>query len=229
MKLGSRMAAIAAMIPAGSRVADIGTDHAYLPIHLVTSGVITSAVAGDVHHGPYQSALAAIGRMGLDEQISVRLGDGLAVLSPGEADTAIIAGMGGPTMIGILSDRPDVTRSLSRLVLQPMLAAGAVRRWLVANGWHLVDENLVEEDGRIYEIIAAEQGLSGEVEPVLYDIGPLLWACRHPLLKDHLAGMIGQLKRVVAEMADSACALNSPRYREYCEQILLLEEKWACL
>lgn len=229
VKLGNRMAAIAAMVPAGSRLADIGTDHAYLPIHLVEAGIVPVAVAGDIHQGPFQSALAAVGRAGLEARIAVRLGDGLTVLAPGEADTAVIAGMGGAGMIEILSARPEVTRSLSRLVLQPMLAAGSVRRWLVVNGWHLVDEALAEEDGRIYEIIAAEQGASGEPEPILLEIGPLLWSRQHPLLKDHLAGLIAQAKRVVGEMAGSVQAVNSAKYREYQEKIALLEARYQCL
>jgi tRNA (adenine22-N1)-methyltransferase len=229
VKLGNRMAAIAAMIPAGSRVADIGTDHAYLPIHLVETGIISGAIAGDIHKGPFQAALAAVGRVDLQDRISVRFGDGLAVLSPGEADTAIIAGMGGASIIEILSARPEVTASLIRLVLQPMLAAGAVRRWLVLNGWRLVEESLAEEDGRIYEIMAAEQGASGDFEPILLEIGPLLWKRRHPLLKPHLAGLIAPLKRVVAEMAGSIQAANSVKYLEYQKKIALLEERYECL
>jgi len=229
VKLDNRLAAIAAMVPAGSKVADIGTDHAYLPIHLETAGITSGAIAGDIHQGPFQAALAAVRRVNLEDRISVRFGDGLAVLSPGEADTAVIAGMGGATIIEILSTQPEVTASLSRLVLQPMLAAPALRRWLVANGWRLVDETLAEEDGRIYEIIAAEQGKSAEMEPILLEIGPLLWSRRHPLLKAHLAGLCVQMKRVVAEMAVSASAVNSAKYQEYQEKIALLEEKHACL
>lgn len=229
VKLGPRMAAIAAMVSSGSRVADIGTDHAYLPIYLVTEGIIPSAVAGDVHQGPYCSALDTVNRLGLSGRIAVRFGDGLAVLSPGEADTAIIAGMGGLNIIDILSEQPEITRSLSRLVLQPMLAAGAVRRWLVDNGWHLVDEDLVEEEHRIYEIIVAEQGNTIEIEPVMYEIGPLLWDRQHPLLKAHVTTLISQLKRVVAEMGISIQAASSPKYSDYCERIARLEEKYACL
>jgi tRNA (adenine22-N1)-methyltransferase len=229
VKLGNRMAAIAAMIPAGSRVADIGTDHAYLPVYLVEKGIIPGAIAGDIHQGPYRSALATVERAGLESRITVRLGDGLAVLAPGEADTAVIAGMGGTNIIEILSARPEVTRSLARLVLQPMLAAGTVRRWLVMSGWRLVDEALAEEDGRIYEIIAAEQGTSDELEPILLEIGPVLWSRRHPLLKAHLAGLIAQARRIVGEMAGSAQAVNSAKYREYQEKITLLEERYECL
>ena len=229
MKLGRRMAAIAAMVPAGSKVADIGTDHAYLPIYLVTEGTAPSAVAGDVHKGPYQSALSAVESLGLSDKIAVRFGDGLNVISPGEVDTVIIAGMGGPNIIDILAGRTEITRLLSRLVLQPMLAAGAVRRWLADNGWRIVAEALVEEDSRLYEIIAAERGNMAVDDPILYDIGPLLWRQGHPLLKAQLAAIIAQLRRVTLQMGNSQEALNSSKYREYMDKIALLEEKYSWL
>ena len=91
MKLGSRLAALAAFVPQGTRMADIGTDHAYLPIELVQSDIAVSAVAADVHIGPYQAAKENIKSLGLNNKISVRFGDGLSVLSPGEVDTVVIA------------------------------------------------------------------------------------------------------------------------------------------
>jgi tRNA (adenine22-N1)-methyltransferase len=223
------MAAIAAMVKPGSRLADIGTDHAYLPVYLVTEGIIQFAVAGDVNHGPFLSAVESIKRYQLTSAIDVRLGDGFNVLIPGEVDTVILAGMGGAGIIGILSRHKDITSSLSRLILQPMLAAGAVRHWLVDNGWHLVDETLVEDDGRIYEIIVAEQGESHKYPDIEYDIGPLVWEKRHPLLKDHLALLIAQTKHVVVEMSVSMQAIGSPKYKEYVTKIIQLEERYKCL
>lgn len=92
--------AIADLVPPCAKLADIGTDHAYLPAYLIQSGKVLTAIAGEVNEGPYCSACAMIERLGLTEQVTVRFGDGLAVLSPGEVDTVIIAGMGGATMVG---------------------------------------------------------------------------------------------------------------------------------
>jgi len=223
------MAAIAAMVPVGSRVADIGTDHAYLPIQLVASGIVSYAVAGEVNLGPYRSAVDSVRRYNFSEKISVRLGNGLAVLSPGEVDTVVIAGMGGMTIIEILSERPDIAKGLSRLILQPMLAAGTVRRWLAANGWRLAEETLAKEDGRIYEVVAVEPGQMDVVEPILFDVGPLLWQQRHPLLKEHLAAQIAQLQKIVDRMSGSLSAASLPRNREFQEKIVLMEEKYLCL
>ncbi len=229
MKLSKRLATIAALVPPGGRLADIGTDHAYLPVYLVTAGIVPSAVAGEVNQGPFRAAGEALARVGLADRIDLRFGDGLAILAPGEVETAVIAGMGGPTIVEILDARPAVTASLSCLVLQPMLGGGVVRRWLAAAGWHIAAEALVEEDGRLYEIIAAAPGAAEEYEHILYDIGPLLWSRRHPLLKTHVAALLAQARRVAAEMAASPQAVASPKYAEYQAKIAQLEDKYACL
>lgn len=229
MKISKRLATIAALVPPGCRLADIGTDHAYLPVYLVSDGLVTRAVAGEVNPGPFKAAGEALARVGLTGQISLRFGDGLTVLAAGEVDTVVIAGMGGLTIIDILTARPEVTGALRRLILQPMQAAAPLRRWLAENGWRLVAEALVEEDGRLYEVIAAEPGQAEEYEAILDEIGPLLWACRHPLLKKHLEALLEQAKRVAAEMAASKQAAASEKYREYLTKISQLEDKYACL
>lgn len=229
MKLGERLKTIADMVPAGVTLADIGTDHAYLPVYLVTKNIIPRAIAGDIHHGPYLSARNTVESSRLTECISVRQGNGLEVVSPGEADVAVIAGMGGANIIDILTFRPEVTISMKRLILQPMIAAALVREWLYINKWHIVDEQLVEEDGRLYQIIAAEQGISRQVEPVLYEIGPLLWHTRHPLLKQHIGELISHLRDVLAAMAGSTEAVNSAKYREFNGKLRELEDKLVCL
>lgn len=229
MKLGERLAALAAFVPSGARVGDIGTDHAYLPIELIQNGVAAFAIAGDIHKGPYLAAKENVEGLGLEEKISVRFGNGLAVLAPGEADTVTIAGMGGSTIVEILSSEMEVTSSLTRLILQPMIGAGTVRRWLLANGWMIIDETLVQEDGRLYEIIVAEQGDSLELEPIMYDIGLILWNNKPELLKMHIDQLIAQTKRVVVEMATSSNARQSAKYDEYCQRLKQLEAKQQCL
>ena len=229
MKLSGRLAALSAFVPQGARLADIGTDHAYLPIELVQKNIATSAVAGDVHIGPYQAAKDNIESLGLNHKISVRFGDGLSVLSPGEVDTVVIAGMGGSTIIEILNSNPEVTNSLSRLILQPMVATGAVRRWLISNKWSIIDEALVLDDGRLYEIVVAEQGISFIAEPIMYDIGMILWDNKPELLELHIENLIAQTKRVLYEMATSNTARQSPKYDEYLERRTQLEAKRQCL
>ena len=229
MKLGSRLAALAAFVPQGTRMADIGTDHAYLPIELVQKNIAISAIAADVHIGPYQAAKDHIEGLGLNDKISVRFGDGLSVLCPSEVDTVVIAGMGGSTIIEILTSNPEVTSSISRLILQPMVATGLVRRWLSSNQWRIIDETLVQDDGKLYEIVVAEQGVPLITEPIMYDIGMILWNNKSQLLALHIGNLIAQTERVLREMSTSSVARKSPKYDEYLERQRQLEAKRQCL
>ncbi len=227
--LKPRLAAIAAFVPKGSSVADIGTDHAYLPVFLLQCGVVNKAIAADVHAGPYRAALETVTASGLVDAISVRFGDGLGVLAPSEADTVVIAGMGGSTIIKILEASADVTNSITRLILQPMTASATLRRWLVQNAWHIVEEELVEEDQILYEIIVAERGSGLSYQPIFDDIGPKLWANHHPLLRKHIERLIVHYSGILAAMSKSPAASATIKYREYTQKIAELEEKFACL
>jgi len=197
LNLGERLTAIAERVPKGAVVADIGTDHAYLPVYLLQQGLISHAIAGEVNEGPYRAACQIIDRLNLSKQIDLRFGSGFAVLKAGEADTVTIAGMGGTTIIDILTAHPSVTSELRKMILQPMIGASLVRQWLVQNGWYITDETLVEEEGKLYEIIAAEQGDSPILEPVLYEIGPVLWAQKP----------VREYQESLAKLEEKACQL----------------------
>ena len=151
--LGRRLQTVAEFVPKGASLGDIGTDHAYLPIALYETQQISKAVAVDVHEGPYQSALAAVKDRHLEAVIKVRFGDGLMPLKPGEVDVLTLAGMGGKTMLEILSVRPDVLECVHQLILQPQGSERAVRLALLGKGWRLKAERLVEEDDRIYVVM----------------------------------------------------------------------------
>ena len=154
VSIGPRLQAVASFVPKGAKLGDIGTDHAYLPIALFEQDQISKAVAVDVHEGPYQSALSAVKGRHLEAIIDVRLGDGLMPLRPGEVDVLTFAGMGGRTMLDILSARPDVLESITDLIVQPQGGEGAVRWTLLNAGWRLKAERLVEEEDRIYSVMA---------------------------------------------------------------------------
>ncbi|MEK8129678.1 tRNA (adenine(22)-N(1))-methyltransferase TrmK [Paenibacillus filicis] len=162
IRLSKRLEWIAQEVPKGSRLADIGSDHALLPSYLAQQGIITSGVAGEVNAGPYEAASRQVRAAGLKERIEVRLGDGLAVLAPGEVDVITIAGMGGALIASILEAGQEKLAGVSRLVLQPNVAEDAVRRWLLAHGWELVSERILEEDGKIYEILTAVSSAQAE-------------------------------------------------------------------
>lgn len=152
--LGPRLQTVASFVPEGAWLGDIGTDHAYLPISLYEARQIEKAIAVDVHEGPYQSALAAVKGRNLEAVIDVRFGDGLKPLEVGEVNALSLAGMGGRTMLDIFSARPDILKGVTDLILQPQGAEGAVRLTLLNEGWRLKAEQLVEEDERIYVVMA---------------------------------------------------------------------------
>ncbi len=157
--LSPRLCQVAAQVPRGVPFADVGTDHAYLPISLVQSGHTPYAIAVEVRKGPYQRALKAVQEAGLSARISVRLGDGLQALAAAEVHTIVLAGMGGELMRRLLTAEPGKTLTFQRLVLQPNMASHFVRRALLAHGWKLRAEKLVLDCGHLYEILAYEQGL----------------------------------------------------------------------
>lgn len=229
MKLGERLSALAAMVPMGSRIADVGTDHAYLPLYLMDIGKIEKAVAIDVNPGPFALARDAVARSGLADRIEVRLGDGLRVVAPGEVDVAIMAGMGGITMIKIMEESAEVLKALTCLVLQPMVAAPQVRRWLQTNGWRITNEDIVREEGRLYELLVAEPGQTQELAYQLSEVGPVLWERRHPLLGILLRQRLETLYYVLAQMDKSLLAQSDAKYQENKSLTSELEAKLACL
>jgi len=148
-KLSRRLESVAAFIPAGTVLADIGSDHAYLPVFCVKDGSVTAAVAGEVAEGPYHSAQKQVEKAGLTEKISVRKGDGLEILAPGEAGCITIAGMGGALIASILDRGKAKLNGKETLILQPNTGSHIVRGWLAENGWAITGEDILEEDGKI--------------------------------------------------------------------------------
>ncbi|MGM7702027.1 tRNA (adenine(22)-N(1))-methyltransferase [Pseudalkalibacillus sp. Hm43] len=160
--ISKRLDKVTTYIPEGATIADIGSDHAYLPCYGVQKGIIRHAVAGEVNKGPFDSALSQVKALGLEDQIEVRMGDGLEVISANEVSVVVIAGMGGQLISNILNRGKDRLPGVERLVLQPNMGAKFIREWLEANGWVLVAESILEEDEKIYEILVAERSHNHE-------------------------------------------------------------------
>ncbi len=153
--LDKRLQCVGAMVREGASLADIGTDHAYLPVALMQEGRIVGAIAADIGEGPAASARQHITEAGLSEQIAVRVCDGLRGIAPDEVTDIVIAGMGGETIIHILEDAPWTRTETLRLILQPMTKSAELRLWLDAHGFAIEEEHVVCDGRHVYLALAA--------------------------------------------------------------------------
>lgn len=200
--LSARLACVASLVPAGARVADIGSDHAYLPAALVLDGKIDFAIAGEVVKGPYENAVHEIKDHQLEGQVIPRLADGLAAIEPADkVDTITIAGMGGSLIASILEKGKNKLTEIKRLVLQPNVGESQLREWLMNNHYQIMTEKIIEEDNHIYEIIVAEPS----VVPFRYskyelDFGPFLLENKGPVFKKKWQEYLQREAHVIDQM-----------------------------
>ena len=171
-RLDHRLATVPPFVRPGAVVADVGTDHAYLPVVLVGSGRAERAVASDINRGPIERAAQHVAEYGLSDRIDTVLTDGLDGIRPYAPTDIIIFGMGGELIARILSDAPWIRDPTIRLILQPMTHAECVRRYLAQQGFSTVDEVLSSEGGKIYQTIVAEYaGEPYEIDDVTAELG----------------------------------------------------------
>ncbi|WP_075618107.1 tRNA (adenine(22)-N(1))-methyltransferase [Paenisporosarcina indica] len=172
--LSERLMRVAGYVKEGAVVADIGSDHAYLPCYLIHHKLASKAIAGEVAKGPFESAQSHVNAEQFQDQITVRLANGLkAIEQEDDVDTVTIAGMGGPLIAMILDQDKDRLASVSRLILQPNVYAKAIRDWAELNGWKLIAEDILQEDNKIYEILVLEKGKM-TLSPSQKLLGPFL-------------------------------------------------------
>ena len=165
IELSPRLRLAADLVPEGARLADVGTDHAYLPACLLMEGKIPSAIAADLREGPLSRARETAAEYGCGDRMAFRLCDGLSAIAPDEADTLVIAGMGGETIIHILESAPW-TRGCT-LLLQPQTKIELLRAWLREHGYAADAERLVEDKGKLYLVLSvrgAEPGTASVLE-----------------------------------------------------------------
>ncbi|MCB9779781.1 MAG: SAM-dependent methyltransferase [Alphaproteobacteria bacterium] len=208
LTLTDRLQALAARVLPGRPLVDVGTDHGWLPIHLVHQGVVPCAVAVDRRQGPLTSARAHATQAGLDHdlRLALRQGNGLSVVIPDDLDprgTIVIAGMGGGRIADLLRARPSVLDAAGRLVLQPNTDGPALRRTLGTLGFALVDEALVAEHGQTFLVLVAEPGEQTLTEAEA-ELGPVLLRDRPRAFLLWLDEEAARLQQVLATAAGSA-------------------------
>ncbi len=176
MKLSPRLKMVAEMVRPGLVPADIGTDHAYIPIYLLRKQVCPSAIAADVKQGPLENATRRVALAGLRDKIDVRLSDGLDRIESHEAQDIILAGMGGMLIVELLARTPWLRNSEKRLLLQPMSHAEVVREYLCKNGFRILFEQACFEGRRVYIAMCAsfQEAPLQNFNPAYYYIGELL-------------------------------------------------------
>ncbi len=153
MKLDDRLLAVAALVPDGAYLADVGTDHAYLPLYLAEKGKLSGAIASDIHKGPLDSADKNIREAGFSSLIQTKLTDGLQGIEAYPVTDIAIAGMGGMMIAGILEKAPFVKECRPRLILQPMQHIPELRKYLGENGFSIEKETQATADGKFYQIL----------------------------------------------------------------------------
>ena len=227
LELSPRLAAIAAQVPQGARLADIGTDHAYLPTALLLAGRIERAVASDVREGPLQRGRETARHYGQEENITFRCCDGLEGLTPDQADTVVIAGMGGELIARILSQTPWTREA--RLLLQPMTGQPALRRWLVENGYCIQREQIVREGEKFYVILTVRGGQSQPYTPAELWVGRQTQGEDNPHRLDYLRDQLRRRERALAGMRQSASLQPEDLAREEALLVELsnLEKEWS--
>lgn len=214
MKLTSRLAVVASKVPIGSIVADIGTDHAYVPIFLIENKICQKVIALDINKGPLERAKIQINKNHFQDFIEARLGSGLNTIISGEADTVIIAGMGGMLIRDIMSEGEDVLRKVDTIILQPMIAQEVLREWIYNNGYKIVDETLAKEEDKIYTIMVVKHGKE-LVDKIYYEIGKKLIENKDPLLNEYLNKKIREIEKVIEKIEGKKSSKAEDSKKEY--------------
>ena len=172
MNLTPRLKTVADLAGKGTSLADIGTDHAYIPIYLMQKGLISKAIAADINEGPLERADKNIRKAGLSDKITLRLSDGLDNIKDNEAETVVIAGMGGEIISHMLEKPKPV--GIKKFVIQPMTDIPLVRRKIHENGMIITAERLAAEKDKIYTVISCEYGSGQQFSDEDYIVSPLL-------------------------------------------------------
>jgi tRNA (adenine22-N1)-methyltransferase len=202
LKLTDRLLKIASLVDEGKKIADIGTDHGYIPVYLLKNDKIDFAILADVNKGPLDNARKEVRHNKLEDKVDLRLGSGIEVLNENEVDQIIIAGMGGILISELLEAKTSVAQNAEKLILQPMQAQDELRKYLYKNGYEVINEVLVKEDFRIYEIIEAKYtGKKTEVsDEIYYEVSNKLIENKDQLLVEFINKKINAYENIIKKL-----------------------------
>lgn len=224
MELSKRLQTVADMIKSQGAVADIGTDHAYIPIYLMMSGKIEHAIAMDVKKGPLLRAKENIEAYKLEDKIEVRLSDGLEKLKDSEADAIVIAGMGGALMARILADGAHAVFTKKELILQPQSEIYKVRRQLHKMGYQIKEEKMLIEEGKFYTVIRAVGGEEKYEKDIDYDYGAYLLEQKNEVLHLFLEKELSSCEKIERNLKNHDTKHTKMRLEQIEEEKKKLKE-----
>lgn len=227
LRLQPRLQLLADLVPQGARLVDVGTDHGYLPVYLLQNGHIASAIAADIGEAPLDHARRTARQYGVEDSLQFLRCDGLAGISPDETDTVVIAGMGGETIIHILSRASWTRNGGTLLLLQPMTKQEELRRWLSENGYAQYAERLVRDKDYLYPVFTVYGGAGQELS-----VGEIYGGVDievDPLAGEHLSQRIRRLTQAAEGLRRGGGAENTARAEQLEEIIRVLTERREAL
>ena len=202
MELSKRLKRIAEHVDKCESVADIGTDHGYIPIYLVKEGICKKAIASDINKGPIEKAKVNVAFEGVSNKIKCLLGPGLNPLKVGEVNGVILAGMGGNLTRDILLADMDKVKKYDFIILQPAQNPEVLREFLYKNDYEIIDEDLIKDEGRFYELFKVKYNKNSEKlvfeDELEYEVSPLLREKNHPLFKEFIEEKINRCETILS-------------------------------
>ena len=215
MELSIRLKAIANQVDKCKSVADIGTDHGYVPIYLVERGVCERAIASDINKGPINKAKKNISMEGLTNKIDCYLGPGLKPLKINEVDGIVIAGMGGNLTRDILLADMKKVEKYDFMILQPAQNPEVLREFLYNNEYEIIDEDLILDEGTYYELFKVKYNKRAEIlkfeDDLLYEISPVLLKKKHSLMNDYIQTKILKCEKILTHIKDDTESANAKK------------------
>lgn len=229
MELSLRLKTIVSMVDKCNCVADIGTDHGYVPIELIKNNTCIKAIASDINKGPVKKASINIISEDLQEQIDCRLGSGLNTVKVGEAQGVIIAGMGGNLIRDIIEEGLEVFKKCEFAILQPVQNPEVLREYVYKKGYNIIDEELCIDENKFYEIIKIKYDNKVEkVDSIFYEVGKSLVDKKHPLVSEFIKFKISTYNKILGNIKDDT-KLAMDRKVDIKAKIQKLEELLKCL
>lgn len=221
VQLSKRLSAVAQLVTITGILADVGTDHGYIPVYLTGKEQIKKAIAMDVNQGPLERAQEHIRQYGLENRIETRLSDGLQALKPKEVEGIVIAGMGGNLMKRILMQGEQVAHTAKELILEPQSEVMEFRKFLWESGYTIVAEDMVLEDGKYYPMMrVVYENAQKEIPDVLaLKYGEKLLEQKHPVLKQYLLWQKMQKEKILGNLQKNAKKDVSSRKEEIEEEL----------